>query len=160
LREIRVPPADRRDQDLRDGCRDSSCEPVGRLHDRDRHAAVAHEAAREHRHEHHEPEAIGSHGHEDAVEHDELPERSDVGAAEEPERQHAPTQQDETPRAEAIHQRADEGRGRTAHERGSRVGQRRLGAAPAELLEERHEEDRVGMHQRGADGEGHEGAAQ
>ena len=160
LSEIGVPPADRGDQELRERCRHGAREAVGRLHDRDRHAPVAHEAAREDGHEHHEPEAVGSEGHEDAVEHDDLPERADVGAAQEPEREDAPAQQHEAARAEAVHQHADEGRAHAAHERGHRERQRRLGAAPPELLEERDEEHRIGVHQRRADGEGHERAAQ
>ena len=46
------------------------------------------------------------------------------------------------------------------HELGGGIGQRGLGAAPAKVLEEGHEEYGIRVHEAGADGEGREGAAE
>src|SRR5262249_57309039 len=61
---------------------------------------------------------------------------------------------------ERVHERAKGGRARPRHELGGRVGDGGLRAAPVEVLEEGHEEHRVGMHEAGADGERRKGATQ
>ena len=43
---------------------------------------------------------------------------------------------------------------------GGRIGDRGLGPAPGEILNERDQKDRIGLHQSGADGKGGKGAAQ
>src|SRR5262249_33820644 len=123
-------------------------------------AAAVGVPAREEWPEDHQPQAVCAQGHEYAVERDDLPERGDVRAAQETEGEAGAAQEHETSGAEPIYERAHERRARPCDELGGGVGDGCLRAAPVKILEEGHEEHRVGMHEAGADGERGEGSAQ
>ena len=156
LRQIGAAPAERGDQHLRQRRREGAREAVGRLHDRHRHAAVAHEVARQDRHEHHQPEAVGAERHHDAVQHDHLPQRVGERAGDQAGREQDAAEQDQPARPEPVDQDADRGRGGTADQLRHRIGDRGFAAAPAERLDEGDQEHRVGVHARGTHGEGRE----
>jgi hypothetical protein len=160
LGQIGCAPPDQRDRQLDQWRRDAAGDAVGRLHDRDRHAAAPHEISRQHRHEDDEAQAIGADGHDDAVEQDDLPQCGDEGAGEEPGDEQAAAEQQQAARAEPIDQEADQGRTRAGDQLRHRIGDRGLGPAPAEFGDEGDEIDRVGMHQRRAQRERGKGAAE
>ena len=116
--------------------------------------------ARQERDKHHQPEAIGSDRHHHAVERDDLPQRTDKGADREPEHQQPTGEQQQPTRPEPIDQRSDKRRAGPADQLRYRIGDRCLGAGPAELLDKGDEVDRIGVHQRGADRERGKGTAQ
>ena len=124
LRQIGAAPAERGDQHLRQRRRERAREAVGRLHDRHRHAAVAHEAARQDRHEHHQPEAVRAERHHHAVQHDHLPQRVGEGAGDQADREQEAADQDQPPRPEPIDQDADQRRRRPADQLRHRIGDR------------------------------------
>ena len=111
LHQIGRAPADPRHAELHERRRDRAGKAVGRLDDRDRHAAPAHEMARQQRHEHDEPQAIRADRHHHPVEHDDLPEAHDKGAAEQAQHQKPAAEQQQQPaRPQPVDQRPDKRR--------------------------------------------------
>ena len=153
LRPKSLSPSDRRDQELNQRRRGRPPEAVGRLDDRDRHPAAPHELARQQRHEDHETQAVGPDRHDDPVEQDILPQRGDQRAADEAGKQQDAAEHQQAARPEPVDQRTNQWRAPAGNELRDRVGDRGLGAAPTELLDEGQQEHRVGMHDAGADGE-------
>src|SRR5215471_19430117 len=160
LRQISLAPTEAGDRQLDERRRRGAAKAVGRLQDRDRHAAAPHEIARQQRHEYDEAEAVRADRHNDPVEQDDLPKRGDERAAQQPDKEHRSAQREQTPRAKAIDQRPDQRRAAARNELRDRIGDRGLAAAPAELLNERDEKDGIGMHDCGAGRERGKGAAE
>lgn len=79
-----------------------------------------------------------------------------MGARQQPGGEEGAAQQHEARRAEPVRQHAHERRAEPAHELRGGVGERAFRPRPAERLDERHEEDGVGLHHAGADREGRE----
>ncbi len=159
LQQIGRAPADPRHPQLHERRRHRPAEPVGRLEDRDRHAAPAHEMPREDWDEHDQPEAIRPDRHHHPIKDDDLPQRRRKGADREPEDQQPAAEQRQPARSEPVDERPDKGRAQPGHQLRHRIGHRGLGSAPAELLDKGDEIDRIGMHQPGADRERRKGAA-
>ena len=74
--------------------------------------------------------------------------------------QQCPAHQDQPARAQTVHQPADQRRTRPVDDLRDRIGQRDLGAAPAERVDEGHQEDGVGVHEARTDREGAEGGGE
>ena len=115
---------------------------------------------RQDRDEHHQPQAIRPDRHHHSVERDDLPERRGKGADGEPEDQQSAAQQQQPARPEPVDEHPDKRRAEPGDQLRHRIGHRRLGPAPAELLDKGDEVDRIGMHQPGADRERGKGAAE
>ena len=116
--------------------------------------------SRQERHERHQPEAVGPERHDDPVEQHDLPQRRYKGARDEADDKQNAADQQQPARPEPIDQHADQRRADPADQLRHRIGDRGLGPAPAELLDEGDEIHRIGVHQRGADREGGKRAAQ
>jgi len=160
LRQIRLAPAQGRNQKLHARRRRGAAKAVGRLQNRHRHAAAPHEITRQERHKYDEPEAVRAYCHDDPIEQDDLPKRRNERTAQQPKEQQPATEHEQAAWPQAIDQRAYQRRTAARDQLRNRIGDRGLGARPVKLFDERHEKDRIGMHDRGGGCERGKGAAE